>query len=83
MQNLFSLDCLRSVLQVPFLNLMANIQQRAGHVKVRIGGNTQETAVLVDSTPDGKVIETAGMGMANVVSLHFSQFVMLLAHFHT
>lgn len=83
MQNLFSLDCLRSVLQVPFLNLMANIQQRAGHVKVRIGGNTQETAVLVDSTPDGKVIEKAGMGMANVVSLHFSQFVMLLAHFHT
>lgn len=55
-----------SVLQVPFLNLMANIQQRAGHVKVRIGGNTQETAVLVDSTPDEKVIEKAGMGMANV-----------------
>jgi hypothetical protein len=47
---------------------MANIQQRAGHVMVRIGGNTQETAVLVDSTPDGKVIEKAGMGMANVVS---------------
>ncbi|GLB44466.1 putative glycosyl hydrolase family 79 C-terminal beta domain [Lyophyllum shimeji] len=46
-----------TVLAVPFLNLMANIQQRAGRVMVRIGGNTQDTAVLVDSTPDGKILE--------------------------
>ncbi|KAF8994923.1 hypothetical protein BDQ17DRAFT_1430785 [Cyathus striatus] len=46
-----------SVLQVPFLNLMANLQQRGGKVQVRVGGNTQETAVLVDSTPDGKILE--------------------------
>jgi hypothetical protein len=36
---------------------MANIKQRAGSVHVRIGGNTQETATLVASIPDGKAIE--------------------------
>lgn len=36
---------------------MANIKQRAGRVHVRVGGNTQETATLVDSIPDGKAIE--------------------------
>lgn len=36
---------------------MANIKQRAGSVHVRVGGNTQETATLVDSIPDGKAIE--------------------------
>ncbi|KAF8900143.1 glycoside hydrolase family 79 protein [Gymnopilus junonius] len=46
-----------SVLQVPFLNLMANLQQRAGGVVVRVGGNTQETAALVSNTPNGKMIE--------------------------
>ncbi|KAF9030078.1 hypothetical protein BDZ89DRAFT_1091658 [Hymenopellis radicata] len=35
-----------SYIAVPFLNLMANIQQR----------NTQETAKLVDTLPDGKMI---------------------------
>lgn len=46
-----------SYLQVPFLNLMANLRQRAGSVKVRVGGNTQDTATLVDSTPDGAALE--------------------------
>ena len=36
---------------------MANVKQRAGSVRVRVGGNTQETAVMVDSIPDGKAIE--------------------------
>ncbi|KAJ7034447.1 hypothetical protein C8F04DRAFT_1101881 [Mycena alexandri] len=36
-----------TLLQVPFLNLMANIVQRAGSVMVRVGGNTQESAHLV------------------------------------
>ncbi|KIK25599.1 hypothetical protein PISMIDRAFT_69949, partial [Pisolithus microcarpus 441] len=39
--------------QVPFLNLMSNIRQRAGEVRIRVGGNTQETASFVDSLPDG------------------------------
>ena len=36
---------------------MANLQQRGGQVLIRVGGNTQETAVLVPSTPDGLIIE--------------------------
>ncbi|EIW83853.1 glycoside hydrolase family 79 protein [Coniophora puteana RWD-64-598 SS2] len=44
-------------LQVPFLNLMALIRDRAGEVRIRIGGNSQETASLVDSLDDGKMIE--------------------------
>ena len=36
---------------------MGNIQQRAGGVIIRVGGNSQETAVLVDQTSDGLVLE--------------------------
>lgn len=43
-------------LQVPFLNLMALLRERAGEVRIRVGGNTQETAVLVDSLPGGVMI---------------------------
>ncbi|KAI0299017.1 glycoside hydrolase family 79 protein [Multifurca ochricompacta] len=39
-----------SFIQVPFLNLMANIVQRAGWVQVRVGGNSQENAELVSNT---------------------------------
>ncbi|KAJ6512845.1 glycoside hydrolase family 79 protein [Mycena sanguinolenta] len=46
-----------SFLQVPFLNLMSNLQARGGSVRVRIGGNTQETAAMVESLPDGKMME--------------------------
>ena len=56
-----------SVLQVPFLNLMANLQQRGGQVLIRVGGNTQETAVLVPSTPDGLIIEKDLAGATNPV----------------
>ncbi|KAF8995398.1 glycoside hydrolase family 79 protein [Cyathus striatus] len=45
-----------SFLQVPFLNLMANLVERSGGVMVRVGGNTQERATLVDSISDGRVI---------------------------
>ncbi|KAJ6540793.1 hypothetical protein DFH09DRAFT_63429 [Mycena vulgaris] len=43
-------------IQVPFLNLMANLQQRAGSVMVRVGGNTQESATLVDELPNGRIL---------------------------
>ncbi|KAF8596582.1 hypothetical protein BDV93DRAFT_542700 [Ceratobasidium sp. AG-I] len=39
-----------SHLQVPFLNYMSNIKARAGKVSIRVGGNTQETSVLI---PEG------------------------------
>ena len=48
---------LRSTLAVPFLNLLSNLQARAGRVVVRVGGNSQETAVLVPSLPDGLTLE--------------------------
>jgi hypothetical protein len=57
-----------SYLQVPFLNLMANLRQRAGSVKVRVGGNTQDTATLVDSTPDGSALEKDYGRASNPVS---------------
>ncbi|KAJ7607419.1 glycoside hydrolase family 79 protein [Roridomyces roridus] len=43
-------------IQVPFLNLMASIVQRAGSVRLRVGGNSQESATLVPSIPDGKIL---------------------------
>ena len=36
---------------------MSIISQRAGRVNVRVGGNTQETATLVESLADGKALE--------------------------
>jgi len=60
-----------SFLQVPFLNLMANLQERGGSVKVRVGGNTQETATLVDSTPDGAALEKDYGMSSNPVSANF------------
>ncbi|KAI9058982.1 glycoside hydrolase family 79 protein [Trametes sanguinea] len=44
-------------LHVPFLNLMALMVEKAGSVHVRVGGNTQDTAFMVDSFPDGKIME--------------------------
>jgi hypothetical protein len=35
---------------------MANIKERVGSVYVRVGGNTQETASLVDSLPNGQIL---------------------------
>ncbi|OSD00696.1 hypothetical protein PYCCODRAFT_1437022 [Trametes coccinea BRFM310] len=45
-----------SFIQVPFLNLLATVAERAGAVRIRVGGNTQETATLVDSLPDNAMI---------------------------
>ncbi|KAJ7064929.1 glycoside hydrolase family 79 protein [Mycena amicta] len=45
-----------SLVQVPLLNLLANIQERAGAVHIRIGGNTQEYAYFVDTLPTGHAI---------------------------
>ncbi|KAF7325343.1 hypothetical protein MVEN_02635000 [Mycena venus] len=45
-----------SFVQVPLLNLLANIQERAGAVHVRIGGNTQEFAYYVPTLPENRAI---------------------------
>ncbi|KAF7980155.1 hypothetical protein HWV62_39611 [Athelia sp. TMB] len=54
-----------SVLQVPFLNLMANIRDRCGAVHIRVGGNTQEFATMVDSLPDGAIISKEASDVNN------------------
>ncbi|KAJ3821688.1 hypothetical protein F5880DRAFT_1580313 [Lentinula raphanica] len=54
-----------SILQVPFLNLLATISQRAGAVRVRIGGNSQDTASQVATLDDGKVLEKDLGGATN------------------
>ncbi|PPQ72331.1 hypothetical protein CVT25_007911 [Psilocybe cyanescens] len=46
-----------SLIQVPFLNLMANLIERSGGVVVRIGGNTQEFATMVPFLEDGKTFD--------------------------
>ncbi|KAF9806697.1 hypothetical protein IEO21_08591 [Rhodonia placenta] len=56
---------LSSLLQVPFLNLMALLSERAGRVNIRVGGNTQETATLVQSLPDMKMVEKQEMAGNN------------------
>lgn len=35
---------------------MANIKERVGWVQVRVGGNTQESAMLVQSLPNGSTL---------------------------
>ncbi|KIL59997.1 glycoside hydrolase family 79 protein [Amanita muscaria Koide BX008] len=46
-------------IRVSFLNLMANLICRSGRVNIRVGGNTQETAVImmVQNTTSGKLLE--------------------------
>jgi hypothetical protein len=56
-----------TLLQVPFLNLMSNIVERAGAVHVRLGGNTQDTAAMVNATQDGKILEKNLAGITNPV----------------
>ncbi|KAJ7897686.1 hypothetical protein B0H14DRAFT_3589721 [Mycena olivaceomarginata] len=70
-------------LQVPFLNLMANIQQRAGSVMVRVGGNTQESAKLVADgvIPDGRVLTknlTGVTGTTQTPPLEFSRDLLYM-----
>ncbi|KAH6912147.1 glycoside hydrolase superfamily [Coprinopsis sp. MPI-PUGE-AT-0042] len=57
--------CEWTVLHVPFLNLISNIIRRAGSVRVRVGGNTQETAVLVPNLPSGRILDKNITGTSN------------------
>ncbi|KAJ7486841.1 hypothetical protein FB451DRAFT_1127091 [Mycena latifolia] len=65
-----------TLIQVPFLNLMANIQQRAGSVMIRVGGNTQESATLVDTLDNGRILEknfTGTTGRTKTPPLDFTR----------
>ncbi|KAJ6507834.1 glycoside hydrolase family 79 protein [Mycena vitilis] len=52
-------------LQVPFLNLMSNLQARGGSVRVRVGGNTQDTATMFPSLPGNKMMTKESQDTAN------------------
>ncbi|KAI0311519.1 glycoside hydrolase family 79 protein [Amylostereum chailletii] len=48
-----------SSINVPFLNLMSNLKERSGWVRVRVGGNSQESATLkehLDGYPEGTIL---------------------------
>ncbi|TFY66769.1 hypothetical protein EVG20_g4322, partial [Dentipellis fragilis] len=64
-----------SIIEVPFLNLMANIKERAGNVRVRVGGNTQESAELVPSLANNSIISkdyAAVTGTTNTPPLEYT-----------
>ena len=61
----------RSFIQVPFLNLLATVVDRAGRVRIRVGGNTQETATLVDSLPNNAMIAKDKQSTTNPVRFPF------------
>ncbi|KAJ7697058.1 hypothetical protein B0H17DRAFT_1168033 [Mycena rosella] len=72
-----------SLLQVPFLNLMANMAQRGGSVRVRVGGNSQESAALVAAAaiPDGKILQknlTGVTGTTQTPPLEFSDELLYM-----
>ena len=48
---------------------MSLVAERAGAVHVRVGGNTQDTAYVVDSLPDGKFLEKNKEDSSNPVCL--------------
>ncbi|QRV79270.1 glycoside hydrolase family 79 protein [Ceratobasidium sp. AG-Ba] len=50
-----------TTLMVPFLNYLANIRSRGGSVSIRVGGNSQDQAFLVDASavPGGGIIGKA------------------------
>ncbi|TBU40507.1 hypothetical protein BD309DRAFT_870161 [Dichomitus squalens] len=54
-----------SFIQVPFLNLLATVADRAGSVRVRVGGNSQETATLVGGLPNNSMIEKAASAVVS------------------
>ncbi|KAG9082302.1 hypothetical protein FRC06_005131 [Ceratobasidium sp. 370] len=60
-----------SILSVPFLNHIANVANRGGAVRVRIGGNTQETAILrQEGFPDGRILVKTGSADTTTITPH-------------
>jgi hypothetical protein len=57
---------------------MANLKERAGRISVRVGGNTQETATLVDRLPDNAIIAKGIDTVSNPVRAIFVPSVALI-----
>jgi hypothetical protein len=56
---------------------MANLVERAGGVTVRVGGNTQETASLVDEIPNGADLTKDYSHTSNPVSCHAAYHIYI------
>lgn len=56
---------------------MSNLEERGGTIHVRVGGNTQETASLVDYIPDYRDISKDYSRTSNPVSLNILYFICL------
>ena len=54
-------------INVPFLNLMSLLAERSGEVVIRVGGNTQDYATMVDSVPSGGILVKIQEDTANPV----------------
>ena len=50
---------------------MSNLEQRSGGVVIRLGGNTQEYATMVDSLPKGNTFSKAAFETNQTVSFDF------------
>ncbi|CAE6346593.1 unnamed protein product [Rhizoctonia solani] len=60
-----------SVLAVPFLNHIVNVANRAGAVRIRVGGNTQERAILrSDGFPEGEILIKTQEGNTTTLTPH-------------
>jgi hypothetical protein len=66
-----------SFIAVPFLNLMSNLEERSGGVVIRLGGNTQEYASMVDSLPKGASFSKASFNSNQTVSSTFHSLYLL------
>ena len=70
-------------IQIPFLNLMSNIVKRAGSVRVRVGGNSQESATLVAAADisDGRILQknlTGVTGTTQTPPLEYSDDLLYM-----
>ncbi|CAE7142978.1 unnamed protein product [Rhizoctonia solani] len=60
-----------SVLAVPFLNYLVNLVNRGGAVRIRVGGNTQERAVLrPEGFPGGEILIKPQQGSTTTWTPH-------------
>ncbi|KAF8671099.1 Glycosyl hydrolase family 79 C-terminal beta domain [Rhizoctonia solani] len=60
-----------TVLAVPFLNHIANVANRGGAVRIRVGGNTQERAILQpDGFPGGEMLIKTSIGATTTSTPH-------------
>ncbi|KAG9073407.1 hypothetical protein FS749_015264, partial [Ceratobasidium sp. UAMH 11750] len=60
-----------SILSVPFLNHIANVANRGGSVRIRVGGNTQETSIMrEEGFPNGQILIKTGNAQTTTSTPH-------------